>query len=85
MYLCTDHNPRIELPQVKGFESARAYRALFSLDVHLRALTEKHSARAEKARIATDMHIMSLRCSEALPEVFRNALAVIADMRKLTL
>ncbi len=85
MYLCTEQHPHVDSCPVNGLESARAYRALFSLDSVLRSITEKHSAHVEKARIGTDMRVMQLRCSEPLPEAFREALAVVANMQKLTL
>jgi hypothetical protein len=85
MYLCTEQHPHIDSCPVNGLESARAYRTLFSLDAVLRSLTDKHSAYAEKARIGADMRVMRLRCDEPLPEVFQNAVAVVANMQKLAL
>jgi hypothetical protein len=85
MYLCTEPHPHVDSSPVNGLDSARAYQALFSLDAVLRALTTKHSAQVEKARIVADLRVMQLSCSEPLPEVFRNALAVVANMQKLML
>lgn len=85
MYLCTEQHPHIASCPINGLESARAYQTLFSLEAVLRSLTDKHSAHVEKARIVTDMRVMRLSGAEPLPEVFRNALAVVAEMQKLTL
>jgi hypothetical protein len=48
-------------------------------------MANKHSAQAEKARIASDLHLMRLFCSKPLDDVFQHAVEVVERMQTLAL